>query len=166
MQHDFQSVYDQLHAVETDCDAEEEAHQEQLVTRYHSRCPLAFQPEADQLDQEHRARLYRFQEEERESGSCVLPAEVTRALKFLETNLPSAIVHRRQELPRVRLYHLLLPQSIILRRTRAQTLESPSNCSHSYPPARALPSKQLPRSAFDLRRPSTVGPRPERPRTI
>ena len=63
-QHDIQSAVDELQAVEIDCDAEEEAPQEQLVTRYHSRCPLAFQPEADQLDQEHRARLYRFQDEE------------------------------------------------------------------------------------------------------
>ena len=104
--------------------------------------------------------------ERRESGSCVLPAQVTRALMSLGTNLASAIVPRRQVLPRVRLHHLLLPRSIIRRRTRAQTHDSTSNCSHSSPPARALQSTQLSRSALDLRRPSTDGPRPERPRTI
>ena len=64
------------------------------------------------------------------------------------------------------MHHLLLLPSIIRRRTRAQTLDSTSNCSQSSPPARALPSTQLPRSVLDFRRPSTVGPRPERPRTI
>ena len=165
-QDDLQSAYDQLQVAETDSAAEEKASQEHLESRDSSRCSLAFQEEADKTFEEFEANSDSFWREERESGSCVLPAEVTKALMSLGTNLPSSIVPRRQELPRVRLHHLLLPRSIIRRRTRAQTLDSTSNCSHSSPPARALPSKQLPRSALDLRRPSTVGPRLERPRAV
>ena len=165
-QNDLQSAYDQLQVAETDSAAEEEASQEHLEFRYSSRCSRAFQEKADQTFEECQANSDRFWREERESGCCVLPAEVTEALKSLETDIPSAIVSSRQDLRRVRLQPPLLPLSIIHCRMRAQTLESVSCCSHRSPPARALLSTQLPRSAFNLRRTQTVGPRLERPRVV
>ena len=64
-QDNLQSAYYQLQAAKNDSAAGEEAPHEHLVSRYYSRCPLTFQPEADQLDQERRARVDRFQREER-----------------------------------------------------------------------------------------------------